>query len=139
MKALVLVPALLAATPVMADQVQNCWSQYITVEAVNFSREVIDGRRIVARVTSDAPFPISGIEVEFWLEADTRPLPIYFGHLRQLRSIDGALLPGESIETDDFHFMEERERQFARDASDFTIMFDVEHVFGVRGTRIACR
>lgn len=129
MRYLALVLAL-AATPVASQstQVENCWIQGITVAAIDFSPAIIDDREIKAEVsyTENAHRPLGAIEVAFEIWSDARPLPLYSGHLRKLRSIDGAMLPGETLETSDFHFMEEREKALARSAGELSIRFEVQ-------------
>lgn len=125
-------PLLLAlgATPALSQssQVENCWIQGITVTAIDFSPAIIEEREIKAEVyyTENARRPLGAIEIAFEIWSNERPLPLYSGYLRKLRSIDGAMLPGETLETSDFHFMEDREKALARSAGELTIHFEVQ-------------
>ncbi|ATF00752.1 hypothetical protein PhaeoP75_01093 [Phaeobacter gallaeciensis] len=122
--------------------VENCYSEMFAIEPVNFSTNVIEGREVTVRLTYKAPEgyarTLSAIELAFEIWSDARPLPLYSSHIRELRSIDGGLMSGEVIVGQDFHFMDDRVKELARQASDLTVRFEVQEVKDEAGIGLGC-
>lgn len=122
--------------------VENCYSHVFDVEPVNFSKDVIEDRRVYARLTYKAldgiEEALGGIELAFEIWSDARPLPLYSSHIREFRSIDGGLMPGETIEGHDAHFMDERVKELARQAGELTVRFEVQGVKDADGNSLGC-
>lgn len=132
---------LLATTATaQSGQVENCWSDRISVEPLEFSKAVIEDREVKARVTyhESADVPLSAMEIAFEIWSDKRPLPLYSSHLRDLRSIDGGMMPGESLVTSDYHFMDAREKGLAEEAGELSVRFEVQGAKGVSGQPLHC-
>lgn len=128
---------------VNAANAENCFDRMFKVEPVNFSDAIIEGREIKISLTylenESLPLkPLSAVEVRFEIWSEVRPLPLYSSHIRELRTIDGGFLPGETLEASDFHFMDEREKRLAREASDLSVRFSIEWIKGIAGQRISC-
>jgi hypothetical protein len=127
-----------AGAETASHQVQNCWSDLITVEVVDFDRNVIEGRTVTGKVTNNTDIALSAVEVRFELWSDKRPLALDWNHLRELRSISAGLLPKESVVGSDAHFMDDRERQFAREADVLSVRFEVEGAKDIEGNPVTC-
>ena len=121
-----------------SGQVENCWSDRISVEPLEFSKAVIEGREVKARVTYHEGAPLSAMEIAFEIWSDKRPLPLYSSHLRDLRSIDGGLMLGESLVTSDYHFMDAREKALAEEAGELSVRFEVQGAKDVSGQALSC-
>ncbi|MEM6727832.1 MAG: hypothetical protein AAF618_04970 [Pseudomonadota bacterium] len=124
-------------------QAAACFDGALTVEAVDFSDAVIEGREVVVELTYDASsevmsVPLSAVEVTFVLLSDARPLPLYTSTIRDLGAIPGGLFPGEVIRASDFHFMDDRAKALARDAAQFSVELQIEWVEDVDGERFVC-
>jgi hypothetical protein len=121
--------SLASASPTTPETVaiSECLKRNIQVTAVDFNASVIDGRRIQVNLTNATTTPLGGVWVSYEIWAEERPLPLHSGSIRPAATISGALLPGESATFSDSHFMEERERQFARETSNLTIRFTIDN------------
>ncbi len=134
--------ASVAGTAVSAQTgyVENCYSNIIKVEAVDFSKAVIEDREVRARVSyvDQDGVPLKSIELGFEIWSDARPLPLYKSVIRNLRNIDGGMLAGETLEASDYHFMEEREKTMAKETHELELRFKVIAVKDLGGNRIPC-
>ena len=122
--------------------VENCYLPMFDIEAVDFSAKVIEDREVVVSLTYHAPEgyaqTLSAIELAFDIWSDVRPLPLYSSHIRELRSIDGGLMSGESIVGRDFHFMDDRVKELARQANDLTLRLEVQGAKDEAGNSLGC-
>lgn len=122
--------------------IENCYSPMFDIEAVDFSPKVIEDREVVVSLTYHAPEgyaqTLSAIELAFNIWSDARPLPLYSSHIRELRSIDGGLMSGEIIVGQDFHFMDDRVKELARQANELTLRLEVQGVKDEAGNSLGC-
>lgn len=122
--------------------VENCYSSMFEIEPVDFSAKVIEDREVVVSLTYHAPEgyaqTLSAIELAFEIWSDARPLPLYSSHIRELRSIDGGLMSNEIIVGRDFHFMDDRVKELARQANELTIRFEVQGAKDETGNSLGC-
>lgn len=122
--------------------IENCYSPMFEIEALDFSPKVIEDREVVVSLTYHAPEgyaqTLSAIELAFDIWSDARTLPLYSSHIRELRSIDGGLMSSEIIVGRDFHFMDDRVKELARQANELTLRLEVQGVKDEAGNSLGC-
>lgn len=110
-----------------AEALLSCLKQSVLVEAVAFDDRVIEGREVKIRVTNNLPVPLGGVWVDFEIWTKERPTAIYSGSIREAATISGGLLPGETMEASDYHFMKEHEKDFARKSQELRLELAVRN------------
>jgi hypothetical protein len=118
------------STPAFSETIE-CLRSNISAEAIGFDRSVIEGREIVVSITNNLDIPLGGVWVDFQILSSDRPLPLYEASIREAATIDGGLLPGESLLASDFHFMNDRTKTFAIEATELTIELIIQNAADV--------
>ncbi len=119
------------ATPALSETLE-CLRSGISVEAVGFDRSAIEGREIVVSITNNLGIPLGGVWVDFQILSSDRPLPLYEASIREAATIDGGLLPGESLLASDFHFMNDRTKNFAVEAVELKVELIIQNAADVK-------
>lgn len=132
LKAKAAVTILTAALPMAAataDPVEAlaCLRANIALEPVGFGADTVDQRAVTIRITNDTDKPLGGVWVAFTIWAEGRPQPLYEGSIREAATIPGALMPGESMVAQDFHFMDDRTKDIARNAPALRLAVSVDN------------
>ena len=109
------------------QQILTCLQENIRVEATNFDKSIIEGRKIFVTIENEMSSPLGGVWVSFEIWSKERPMPLYEGSIRSAATIAGGLLPGEAISEYDVHFMDDRAIQIAQSSSDLSIKLTVEN------------
>lgn len=105
----------------------ECLRSKIDVTPIEFDQRVIDNRAVNVEVVNHMEIALGGVWVDFEIHSDQRSAPIYSGSIRPAATIEGLLEPGEKILATDYHFMDERALQFAREATELTIRIEVQN------------
>lgn len=118
-----------ASTGALANQdaILSCLRSHIVVGEIDFGPAVVDDRSIKVEITNGMRMPLGGVWVSFEIWASDRPQPLYVGSIREAATIPGALMPGETLIAEDFHFMDDRAKAIARDATKLRLSLSIEN------------
>tara|TARA_R110002049_G_scaffold45609_9_gene133013 strand:+ start:3645 stop:4127 length:483 start_codon:yes stop_codon:yes gene_type:complete len=105
----------------------ECLRANISVQPVEFDQSTIDSRVVRVEVKNSMDIALGGVWIEFEIHSDQRGAAIYTGSIRPAATIEGLLEPGETMVATDYHFMDDRALQFARDANALTLELSVKN------------
>lgn len=115
-----ILPSALVASE--TDATLECLRENIEIEVEPLSAEQIETRAITAVISNNTSVPLGGVFIEFTILAKERPAPLFDGGFRDLATISGGLLPGETMSSTDYHFMEDRELGFATSSEGLSVV-----------------
>lgn len=116
------------ASAAQANETLSCLQEHFHVEVISTTKETLESRSVRIAVQNDSGFAVGGVWVDFSIHAEGRPLPLYEGSVREAATIPGGLLPGETLQSEDFHFMDERASSIAEQADNIQIAVQVRNV-----------
>lgn len=115
------------AQTAQANETRACLQERFPVEVISTTQETLESRSVRIAVQNNSGFAASGVWVDFSIHAEGRPLPLYQGSIREAATIPGGLLPGETLQAEDFHFMDERASSIAEQADSIQIAVEVRN------------
>ncbi|WP_412506901.1 hypothetical protein [Roseovarius sp. SYSU LYC5161] len=124
------------AFPTSSIAKSDCILDVVYGDVEQPSNTIVEDREIKYTLINESNITISGALVEWELWSNERPLPLDAGSIRELIQIPGALKPSESALGIDYHFMNERTKELAKQASELTLIAEITEVYDLSGTPI---